>query len=290
MLALLPAAAFADCNAPASDAERAQCVGHDLRATDTAINETYGELRAKLPPDGQDTLRHQEIAWIKLRAQTCKVDTKEPDRDKWIANLLHDFNKTVCVVRFTEQRNSELRAQLAALTPPAAAAPVPAPAAPPPPVYPQGDIYEVDAARTVSEGKYYFEVALNRAAIAQDASADVFIGVKGPGSNATGTLQTIHPHNVIQPQINVGIAIDLDAGKLYIRVDGAWRAEPGSAGGADLKLGRPYEGTLTSSVPIGAYLDRAVVDVNFGQHGFIYALPDGYVPLDTSPPRRMIER
>jgi uncharacterized protein YecT (DUF1311 family) len=272
-LAMLPCLANADCAAPSGDAERAQCIGQDLRRSDVEINDTYGQLRGRLSPEGQSELRHQEIAWIKARAQACQVDTREPDRDRWMANLLADYSKTVCVVRFTERRVAELRAQEAALVQPAPAtpAPLPLPQALPPIDYDHagvGDIYELVAQKTPSTGKWYFEVVLNQGEIARDASSVMFVGVQGLGFSNVGTLHTIHRRNIGQPPVNIGVALDLDAGKLYIRVDGGWRQQPGSAGGLDLKLGRPYVAKLTSSVPLGPYLDRGLVEVNFGQHAF----------------------
>ena len=310
-LGTFPAIAYADCNSATTDAERAQCVGHDLRESDTVINDIYTQLRARLSPQGQSDLRHEEIGWIKARAQACRVDTKEPDRDKWIANLLKDFDKTVCVVRFTQRRIAQLRAQQAALAgsapglpaalPPLAVPPASIPAPPvasetastPPEaaiVAPTANIYELDAQRSVSHGKWYFEAALDRGEIAKTASAAVFIGVKGPDANASGSLQTIHPNKVGEPKVNIGVAVDLDNGKIYLRFNGAWRVEPGSAAGADLKLGRPYRAALTSSVPLGPYLIGGLVDVNLGQRGFVYAVPDGYQPMDTVPPIRVVEQ
>jgi uncharacterized protein YecT (DUF1311 family) len=304
-----PCLAFADCTAPSSDAERAQCVGQELRNADAEINDIYGQLRARLSAEGQNELRHQEIAWIRLRAQDCQVDLKEPDRDKWIANLLRDFGKTVCVVRFTDRRIAELRAQQAALTGPQAGAPeaVPPPAGSPVPgavppaasgtasslpalVSPAGDIYELDAQRTVARGKWYFEAELDSGEIAKTASATIFIGVKTDPSGAAGTLQTIHKRNIGEQKVNIGMAIDLDDGKFYTRINGAWRTQPGSAAGGDLRLGRPYLAALTSSVPLGPYLGRGLVEVNFGQSGFVYAVPDGYQPLDRAPPRPIVEQ
>ncbi len=297
----VPAAALADCNAPASDAERAQCIGQDLRTSDTTINDTYSELRGRLSPEGQSELRHQEIAWIKARAQTCQVDTREPDRDKWLAALLTDYSKTVCVVRFTDQRVAELRAQLAALTRAAQAAPAALPPLlPMPPPLPQapqprfgeaptGDIYRLVAHKIVATGKWYYEVSYDQSEIAKTASADFFIGVNGVNFSNVGTLQTIHKRNIGRPPVTIGVAEDLDDGKLYLSLNGAWRAVPGSAGGLDLKLGRPYLSQMTSSVPLNPYLDQGLVRVNFGEHAFTYALPAGYIPLDDQPPRRLIE-
>jgi uncharacterized protein YecT (DUF1311 family) len=297
----VPAAARADCNAPASDAERAQCVGQDLRASDTAINDTYSQLRARLGPDGQSDLRHQEIAWIKARAQTCQVDTKAADRDKWLAALLTDYSKTVCVVRFTERRVAELRAQQAALIRAAPAAPAALPPLlpmpPPVPETPQpgfgqtaaGDIYKLVAHKIVFTGKWYYEVSYDQSEIAKTASADLFIGVNGANFSTVGTLQTIHKRNIGLPPVTIGVAEDLEDGKLYISMNGAWRATPGSTGGLDLKLGRPYLSELTSSVPLNQYLDQGLVRVNFGEHAFPYALPGGYLPLDNLPPRRLME-
>ncbi len=306
VLAAVPAIARADCVSPATDSERAQCIGHDLRDSDVLINETYGQLRARLSPQGQNDLRGQEIAWIKARAQTCHVDTKEPDRDKWIANLLKDFDKTVCVVRFTNRRIAELQEQQAALSHSASSVPAPLPplekSSPTAPALPApssataentvpagGDVYGLVAQKHVSRGKWYFEISLDRGEIAKDASAAIFIGVKGIGFSDVGTLQTVHRRDIGQPKVNVGIGVDLDSGKLYIRVNGAWTEEPGSADGSDLKLGRPYLSLLNSSVPLNAYLDHGLVEVNFGQKGFVYTLPDGYQPLDTAPPLRVVE-
>jgi uncharacterized protein YecT (DUF1311 family) len=290
-IAAMPGVAHAACDTADNDSERAACIGQELRASDGVINEVYGRLRARLDPRGADALRHQEIAWIRTRARLCQVDLKEPDRDRWIANLLQDYSKTVCVVRFTDARVAELRAQEAALSSPAEAqqgAPANLPL--PPPLATSGeDVFGLMAQRAPSSGKWYFEVVIDQGEIAKEVSADIFVGVQGEGAGAVGTLRPIHPRNVGQPPLNIGIAVDLDAGELYVRENGAWHTPPGSSGGLEVRLGRRYFAKLTSSVPLGRYLDSGWVVANFGQHNFSYALPDGYVALDSHNPTRLVE-
>jgi uncharacterized protein YecT (DUF1311 family) len=278
--ATLATHAYADCTVAATDSERAQCIGQELRESDKIINQEYAHLRAVLDTDGQANLRRAEIAWIKERAATCQVDAKEADRERWLASVLADYSKTVCVVRLTERRVAELRAQNAALTQPA----------PPPQAAPSGEVYDVVSKVSPSTGKYYFEVTLPQGEIAQHSAASIFIGVHGAGASSAGTIQTIRPRNVGQRPINIGMAVDLDNGKLYSRFNGAWRDQPGSASGLDLKLGRPYDAKLSSSISVAPYLDSGALDVNFGQHPFAYALPDGFVALDPNGPRRVVEQ
>jgi uncharacterized protein YecT (DUF1311 family) len=288
--------AHAACEA-SSDAARAQCIGQELRASDQVINDAYAHLHDALDADGQAALRHQEIAWIRLRAKTCQVDARQSDREKWFADLLTDFGKTVCVVRFTDQRVAELRAQQAALRPAATAGAPPAQVLPPPAPSDTGDIYELVAQKMPASGKWYFEVTMDQSDIAKSASATIFIGVSGAGFGNVGTLRTVRKRNIGAEPVTIGIAFDLDDGKLYLRDNGAWQHPPGSAQGLDLKLGRPYQAQLSSSIPLNPFLadrgtpflNRAAVDVNLGQRAFIYAVPDGYIPLDSNGPRQLAE-
>jgi uncharacterized protein YecT (DUF1311 family) len=297
--------AYADCMAPKTDAERAQCIGQELMASDKKINDEYHQLHDALDTADQATLRHQEITWIKARAAACQVDMKESDREKWLATLLVDFNKTVCVVRFTSQRVAELQAQYdtvmraraVAAAPPAKSETPASPSAPKTfdellqylrrtsPL--SQDVYDVVAQRTPSAGKWYFEATIQVGEIAETSEASIFIGATGHGASSIGGIQAIRRHSIGAPAINVGIALDLDDGKLYVRRNGLWDSAPGSAGGLDLKLGRPYQAKLSSSVSLTPYLDKNLVEVNFGQRPFTYALPDGYVALDPGGPTKI---
>jgi uncharacterized protein YecT (DUF1311 family) len=291
--------AHADCALPATDAERVQCIGQELLASDKTINDEYGRLHELLNAQGQADLRHQEIMWIKARASACQIDLKEHDREKWLADVMRDYSRTVCVVRFTDRRVSELRAQIAALAdasqPASPGLPATAPAGGPAALpaldtrAADADVYDLVAQRQVTTGKWYFEVTMQVGEMAQTSAASIFIGAQGLGFSNVGTLVTVRRHDLGTGPRSIGVALDLDDGKLYLRVNGAWQALPGSATGLDLKLGRPYVAKLSSSVSLTPYLDRSMVDMNLGQHAFTYAVPDGYSPLDQTAPRRIVD-
>lgn len=290
----LIAAHAADCSSAVTDTERADCIGQELRAADKTINEIYQSLRASRDDAGKSALRSEQIKWLKQRDQACQSASKETDREKWFADLLTDFSKTVCVVRFTDLRVSELKAQQTTATTPAPASPdaaaTPTASAAPPtaPASSEADVYDLIASRRPTTGKYYFEAAIDVGTIAKTSESTIFVGVQAIGSGSSGTLVTIRKRSANEPSRNIGIAIDLDVGKIYIRKNGAWESAPGSANALDLKLGRPYVGKLSSSVSLTG-LPPALVDVNFGEKPFVYALPDGYVALDKAAAIRVVQ-
>jgi uncharacterized protein YecT (DUF1311 family) len=70
----LSAAAFAlNCEQPASDAERAACLGAQLRASDQTINRVYKELMGSLSDAGKAQLRGEQRVWIAARTKTCRA-------------------------------------------------------------------------------------------------------------------------------------------------------------------------------------------------------------------------
>ncbi|WP_189041278.1 lysozyme inhibitor LprI family protein [Aliidongia dinghuensis] len=282
------AVARADCDNAATDQERAECIGQELRAADKTINDLYQALRASRDDAGKAALRTQQIQWLKLRDQTCQSASKETDREKWFANLLTDFGKTVCVVRFTNQRVAELTAEQAGAASAPAAAPAPATAAASASAASEADVYDLIANHKPSNGKWYFEATIDVGALAKISESTIFIGVQGDGAGNTGSLQAIRKRNAGDATRNIGIAVDLDVGKLYLRTNGAWQSQPGSANAPDLKLGRPYVAKLSSSVSLTGLPD-GVIDLNFGAKPFAYALPDGYVPLDKAAPIRVAQ-
>jgi uncharacterized protein YecT (DUF1311 family) len=100
----LAASASAQCQNPTTDAQRAQCLGDELRGTDRTINRVYAELVKSLAPADRLTLRDDKRAWLKTRDRTCGITWSQGDRATWFADLLRDYQKTVCVVRLTNER------------------------------------------------------------------------------------------------------------------------------------------------------------------------------------------
>lgn len=259
-----------DCNRPETSSDVAACLEQELRDSDRTINDTYQQLRAKLDEPDRIRLRDEQRAWLKKRDAACRLESKERDRERWMRAILGDYKKTVCVVRFTRARVDQLSEMLANATVPRDDNAQEALA--------DNGRYEVGAPKTHSKGKWYFEVLIDQGAIAKQAETALSIGVDAEGGGM-GNLISIRRNDAGKPMLRYGLAIDLEEGKLYNRLNGNWIAQPGSARGYDIKIGRSYRATVTSSVEMGGLLDRNLIQVNFGDRPFAYSLPDGYRPF-----------
>jgi uncharacterized protein YecT (DUF1311 family) len=286
LIGLLAAASVAsaspplDCSPTASDEQRAACLRAELDVSDQTINDTYGTLRSRLDDAGRLTLRTEQRAWIHRRDAVCRLDNSQGDRSAWLARLSQDYAKTVCVVRFTSERVQQLTSQLARMNaPPGAAPPTAAPAAA------AGDaFYDLAAATPRLTGKWYFETTLDVPGLAQANEQSIFIGVKGQ-RGALGTLQTIRKRDLGHEPRTIGVAVDLDNGKLYVRTNGDWgKSVPDSSAGMDVKPGQPYRGLISSSVALNQTIASGRIRVNFGAQPFVYPAPAGYAALDSAPP------
>lgn len=105
ILAILAASATrAQCDNPKTDAARAECIKTELKVSDSTIDRTYVELMKSLSPDDRTLLRNEQRAWLKTRDEACGISWSKGDREAWFADLLQDYQKTVCVVRLTNAR------------------------------------------------------------------------------------------------------------------------------------------------------------------------------------------
>jgi uncharacterized protein YecT (DUF1311 family) len=281
LFAIAPSGAQAQCDNPKTSAQRAQCVGDELRGADRTINRVYGDLMKSLTPDDRGTLRNEQRGWIKMRDENCGLTWSKGDREAWLADLLKDYQKTVCVVRLTNDRVQALYSYQKSNTVVPAAAPAAASESAP--------VYDLFTHEPKAKGKWYFEVKVDEPAIQKQAEATFSAGVVQAASSegatnehggSYGNLITIRRIDKNVELYTLGFAIDLDNGKLYLSKNGQWyEGNPGSSGGLDLMRGRDYKGQFSSSVSLSPFLSTHLIEVNFGERGFAYHMPDGYGPL-----------
>ncbi|WP_189003023.1 lysozyme inhibitor LprI family protein [Deinococcus roseus] len=257
----LGSAFAASCEASSSDAAWKTCLASELRSSDALINSEYQKLLKTLSTAQQNTLRSEQRQWLKTRDQSCKLDSKETNREKWFQKILKDPYQTVCVVRFTDARIEELktynpRQDLIAEN------------------Y-SADDYEFYSSQQYSKGKYYFEVEVNTPQIARKQEVSLYIGVASDHMQSGWTVN-VRKYMTQDRKNIVGIAFDLDNGKIYTMQDGIWRDEPGGNTGLDLKLGQPYHALVSSSVSLKGLQNQKWVRINLGQEKFNYAIPKGY--------------
>lgn len=267
-----------ECDDPKSSEAIAQCLGKDLRDSDAKINSSYKELMGKLSESDKAALRQAQRTWIKDRDSVCQLDTKERNREKWYKFLLRDYAKTVCVTRYTRQRTTQLDEMLTRLSPQQNNTPPRTNPAPPAPTNP--DVaYDKRPATVHSNGKWYFELAVNYGETVKVEPCVLTVGVSDK-QQFIGTLDNIRPRDSSKDILRYGFAVDLDNGKLYTSRNGAWvGGEPGSNQGQDLKLGKNYYASfMISADAVTPYLERKAIVPNFGDGAMTYALPAGYSP------------
>lgn len=275
--------ARAQCDNPKTDAARAECIKTELKGSDSTINRIYGELSKSLSPEDRLALRNQQRSWLKTRDQSCGITWSKGDREAWFNDLLKDYQKTVCVVRLTNDRVQALESYQKAnkVTPANDAANAGS----------SGELlYDLGSKETKSKGKWYFEVKVDGPAIQKLAEVTFFVGVAqaqpeqgaaNENGEATGSFVMIRRNNKTPDNGTLGFAVDLDNGKLYTSQDGTWDGgAPGSAGGLNLLQGRTYKAFLNSSSAVNDFLKKHALEMNYGGHAFLYHLPDGYKPLE----------
>ncbi|HTT36317.1 MAG TPA: lysozyme inhibitor LprI family protein [Burkholderiales bacterium] len=278
--------AAADCGLGAADSQLAACLGQELRAADRDINTVYQDLMRKLAPTDRERLRAEQRRWIKSRDSACRLESKETDRERWYQWIEKDFARTVCVSRFTRQRTAQLHQMLDATQTPASAS---APSQPRDAAASTDelDYYESFPSPPREKGKYYFEVVLDRGALATLGDSTLFVGVsEHKDGQGYGTMRHVlrsePPPKVGDKFVGevIGIAVDLDEGTLYHHLNGVWlRGKPGSNQGGELKLGRPYHAGVISSVSLREPVAKGWIKINLGDQPFAVPVPAGYQPF-----------
>ena len=260
-------------------ATTAACVASEMHDSDKRINETYKRVMDSFGSNtaSKDALRKQQRAWLKSRDKTCHLDNKEPNREKWIQQIVASLPTALCVVRYTKAREKELAALLAGTT------------KPPTEGKKYSDLENLSDFVFVptsgkSNGKWYFETSVQ---------LEPLINKVGNIQVTTGFASQeifLAPYLLIRKSmldrvrgkvITIGHAIDLDNGKFYFNHKGKWSAEPGSASGIDVKLGREYLPAVQSTEHWSDI--SCCVHVNLGAQPFVNAVPAGFKAYNALP-------
>jgi len=258
-----------------------RCLAAQVRTADQRINSSYRQLIAKGSPDERARLRDEERDWIKRRDAACGISERSSDREQWYADLLVDYRTAVCATHYAQDRAAELERRLSGAVAPAAAARETRAAAAPPGS--EMSMYDVMSRAAVRSGKWYFEVTIDPVKISATAATAVWWGCRWEHTS-TGSVTRVHAEDTAAPILHAAIALDLDAGMVYIRKEGAWRTgPPGSSGGIDVTPGRPHRCGIETTVPVGDLLASRQLKLNFGDAPFDYSLPEGYRPLASAP-------
>jgi len=265
-----------DCADPKTSSAIAECLSQDLRRSDDKINFSYQELMSRLGAPAKADLRESQRAWIKKRDADCGTDTRERDREKWYQFLSKDYGKIVCVTRHTQQRTAELELMLEPpLNDSSSSSRIAAPAA----VANEKKDYRLLSKTSRDKGLWYYEVTVNPTEIALYSPTTIWFGCRLEHHYAGGLIQ-VHASDSIAHPMTGGIALDLDAGKVYVRIDGRWIVgEPGSSGGEDIRLGQQYRCGVETTALLAPLLANGSLVLNYGKAAFVYVLPAGYRPF-----------
>lgn len=282
LLALAPVSVTQakECDRPQTSEAVARCLGNELRQSDVKINDIYQQLMGRLDETERAKLRDEQRAWLKERDEVCILDRHVSNRERWLRDVLTDYRKTVCVTRYTRYRAVELEKMLSNLK---AASSEPNDLAPQTPPKPEQSKYQIVSPMVRNQGHWYFDVTVYARDIARLGFNALWLGCwEGKTNTSTGMIVYVRDEKGAPGNVRYGFALDLDAGRLYISMNGAWpNGEPGSARGIPAKVGGEYRCGVESTMPIGPLVERGLLAVNYGiPHSFPYRIPSGFLSFD----------
>lgn len=271
-----------ECDRPQTSDAMARCLGNELRQSDAKINDIYQQLMARFDETDRKRLRDEQRAWLKERDEVCILDRRETNREKWLRETLKDYRKTVCVTRYTRFRTAELEKLFADQKSVHAKSNELAYQLP---KKTEQSKYQIVSPSIRNQGHWYFDVTVNARDIARLGLNALWLGCwEGKTNSSVGTLVQVRDVKGASGNVRYGFALDLDAGRLYISLDGAWpNGEPGSIRGVAAQAGGEYKCGAESTMPIGPLIERGLLTINYGiPHSFPYRIPSGYLAFDAS--------
>lgn len=252
------------------------CASSNLIRSDLEMNSAYKWLIVKLELAKATKLKSDQIAWIKERNNVCKLSSDDTRGGNWFSKVLKNPTKSICVMRYSNARTVELNSMIEkqkSLTSIAQ--------------HPSQDYIHYSEV-THEHGLWYFEVLVNAGEIAQVTPVDVALLCKPSDPNEF--LPAVGLHANYKPMVNVtgenliGLALDLNKGKLYDSMNGKWQhGKPGSSDGFDVSLGHPLICGIQTNEPVENLLERKLIEVNFGARPFVYTPPPEYKPYKGDP-------
>jgi hypothetical protein len=250
---------------------------------DAALRSIYAALLQANRGEQASLIAQEQNLWLVLRDRECRVNLRQALGTSWTEELPSDDTaKAVCVLTLTRLRESELRLSGgSSLTRLMAAR-----------VQPRRT-YEITSLESRRNGKWYFEVFVDATQLAFAMDALIFVGFQS-GSGDVGRLIKVRPDGgtvgsliLLPAKKLVGLAIDLDAGQVYIRENGKWiTGAPETKVGIAVPKNGPIKAMISSSVAINTAIDQNLVRLNFGTAPFTDGLPTGFSPYRTGPPSR----
>jgi uncharacterized protein YecT (DUF1311 family) len=288
------------------EASRRRCLIAELRYVDRNLNQRYHDLRRALPTGEALALQTTQRQWLRQRDAGCGLDARPRDRERWVGYLATSEGRASCVLRMTATRAAELESLQSQLGQPLVVAEVVPPGKPPAPTSGEvggaGDADVIRSAQARRSGRHYFEVTVDHGLIRDKLQASLVARVSD-GVSWVGASYDIRPQDMVLkleggssvvidggnlgdirlPKVVIGVAADLDAGRLYRHSDGAWLggAAPGSPHGDALRPMAEFRAELSSTVPLKPLIEQGIVTVNFGDAPFLHQ-PAGYAGFDAT--------
>jgi|GEM_PF-2231531 len=145
------------------------------------------------------------------------------------------------------------------------------------------------ASRAYSAGKVYFEGYMKvQGALVSQPHANVGIALSGGGRSRDGISEQFPviddgSQKLYKNGDVFGLALDLDGGIMYVRINGEWiTGEPSSGNGRAFKKGREYVPYFfASGISDGnKHIGDTSWTANFGASAFKYPIPKGYASYD----------
>jgi len=278
ILLLVSVKTYAGCDNPATEAETRVCIAADLKGADAEINTNYQKLKSTLAHAEFLKVRNEQRAWIKGRDRACQLRFKVKTMDEWYRAVLTDYIKTICVTRQTLKRNNQLKRYLASYER-KLKGPAPIGVRRLQPEYSSNAQYSFTSQNKHSTGKYYYEMTLKTDRLSPAGFGILMVGISN-GKQVIGNMLRISGQLRSHGQQVLGIAMDLDEGKVYPRVNGRWvQGQPGSNKGLSIKLGRQYIASAEGTIPVSGRMMPDMIAVNLGESAFRYSVPTGYAPF-----------